>query len=120
MIGTDEDMLVCDLAETYGILNYRSLPARTVATLSCGLRDSSRIKMKLAGEKLSFEQVLLINAYDRLNWLCWSKTKPAQDGERPPASLFERIMGMEEPESFGFATGEEYEKYRESILRGET
>ena len=30
-IGTDEDALICDLAETYGIYNYRQLPADRVA-----------------------------------------------------------------------------------------
>lgn len=33
MIRADEDALVCDLAETYHIYNYRQLPARQVAVL---------------------------------------------------------------------------------------
>ncbi len=41
MISRDEDALICDLAETYQIYNYKSLPARLVATLSVGLRDDS-------------------------------------------------------------------------------
>ena len=36
MIFTDEEALICDLAETYQIFDYRSLPVRTVATLSAG------------------------------------------------------------------------------------
>lgn len=112
--------MICDLAETYGIYDFRSLPARTVATLACGLRENSRIKMKLSGEDIAFEQMMLINIYDRLNWLAWSKTKAAQDGGDPPRSLLNAIMGTEEKEEkFGFSSGEEFERYRESIVRGE-
>lgn len=53
MINIDEDALMCDLAETYHIYNYRSLPCKMVATFSCGLRNSSRIKMKMAGTSIT-------------------------------------------------------------------
>lgn len=120
MIRVDEDALVCDLAETYGIYDYRSFPMLTVATLSCGLRESSRIKMKMSGEVLSFEQAMLVNVYDRVNWLCWSKTEEAQKGENPPASLMEKLLGTEKDgEEFGVASGEDFERYRERILKGE-
>ena len=39
MIKTDEDALICDLAETYRIYDYRQLPAYQVAVFSFGLRD---------------------------------------------------------------------------------
>ncbi len=34
---------MCDLAETYGVLDMDALPARLVATLAAGLREDSRI-----------------------------------------------------------------------------
>lgn len=43
MILTDEDALICDLAETYHVLDYRSLPLLTAATLASGLRSDARI-----------------------------------------------------------------------------
>lgn len=46
MIQTDEDALICDLAETYQIYDYRQLPAYQVAVFSYGLRDDSRIKVR--------------------------------------------------------------------------
>lgn len=49
MLALDESALICDLAETYGVLNYRALPAEIAATLCAGLRDNSRIKMKCGG-----------------------------------------------------------------------
>ena len=47
MIQTDEDALICDLAETYGIFDYRQLPADQVAVFAFGLRDDSRIKLAM-------------------------------------------------------------------------
>lgn len=119
MMATDREALICDLAETYGIYDYRSLPASTVATLSCGLRESSRIKMKMAGEVLSFEQLMLVNIYDKIAWLAWSRTKSAQNGEDPPKALLWKILGKEEEkDTLSFSTGEEFERYRERVLRG--
>lgn len=119
MIRQDEDSLVCDLAETYGIYDYRSLPARTVATLSCGLRDDARIKMKLAGEKLTFEQMIQVKVYDLLNWIAWTKTKSAQEGGIPPKMLLEELLGPEKKtEEFAFSSGEEFETYRKMMLGG--
>ena len=43
MMAVNRDALICDLAETYGILDCQALPALLLATLSCGLRADSRI-----------------------------------------------------------------------------
>ena len=51
MIQTDEDALICDLAETYGIFDYRQLPADQVAVFAFGLRDDSRIKLAMTNSK---------------------------------------------------------------------
>lgn len=59
MINLDEDALICDFAETYGLFDYRGLSPLKAAVLSCGLRENSRIKMKLANAKLTIEQTLL-------------------------------------------------------------
>ena len=47
MLEVDEDAVVCDLAETYGVLDCEALPITLVATLADGLPDSSRIMRKL-------------------------------------------------------------------------
>lgn len=73
-------MLICDLAETYQILNYRSLPARTVAALVAGLRDDSRLKMKAEDVKASRDTILLATIADRLGaimaWLMGIERPP--------------------------------------------
>lgn len=49
MLHADRDALLCDLAETYHVYDLKALPVLTLAALSFGLRDDSRIKMKIAG-----------------------------------------------------------------------
>ena len=69
MIKTDENALICDFAETYHIYNYRSLPVSLVATLAAGLRDDSRIKLKLNKQRVSNTDLLLAVIADRLGLL---------------------------------------------------
>ena len=116
MINTDEDALICDLAETYGIYDYRSLPLKTVAAFSVGLRANSRIKMKLSGMELEPDIYLLAAIVDRLSILLWRQTKDGTEGINPPELI---LVNSSKVKNKGFTTGEEFEKFRESILKGE-
>ena len=75
-----ETELICDFAETYHILDWRTLPLTTAAALSVGLRDNSRVKMKLAGVEAGQDTLLLAAIVDRLSLLWWAKTKDAESG----------------------------------------
>ena len=117
MLATDEDALVCDLAETYGILDLEALPVQKLAVLSCGLRDNSRIKLKLAGMKIDTQTFLMAGCYDVLTWLCWTKTESARNGGEPPNGILVKLMGIAEPENVGYATAEEFWQARDTILK---
>lgn len=123
MIATDEDALICDLAETYHIYDYRRLPVQTVAVFSLGLRENSRIKMKLSGSKISLEQSLLASVADRLGILIWQKTKDGSKGNNVPKSILATLNGeaeeKEKSEARLFISGEEFLKERERLLRKE-
>lgn len=117
MIRTDEDALVCDLAETYHIYNYRQLPARQVAVFAFGLRDDARIKLIMAGQVLPTESLLLAGVLDRLSLLVWSKTKEAQKGGKPPAGVLEGLVHRTaERKELSFKSGEEFERARRALL----
>lgn len=119
MISRDEDALICDLAETYQIYNYRSLPARLVATLSVGLRDNSRIKLKMMDEKLSLHDFLLASIMDRLSLLVWFQTKDGQDGNNRPAMMVDALMGKSndnESDIESFESIEEFERFRKELV----
>lgn len=112
MISTDEDALICDLAETYHIYDYRSLSLRKAATFSVGLRENSRIKMAMAGIKYPFDTILLAAIYDCLNLRNWSMTKDAQNEKNAPQSLTNKLLGVEEKSNSDymlFSTAEEFE-----------
>lgn len=116
MIKTDENALICDLAETYQIYDYRQLPPSTVAIFSIGLRDDSRIKMKLSGAKVSPNILLLSGIIDRLNLLLWSKTKDGAKGVNKPKSILEHLYKTESEVS-AFTSGKEFEKERQKLIR---
>ena len=112
MIEFDEDALICDLAETYHIYDYRSLPVQLVATLSAGLRDDSRIKPRLSGSPVPLESVLLASIADRIEMFRYGFSENAKKGKQPPASLVEALCGKRKAKKKGvvsFATATEFE-----------
>ena len=112
MVIFDEDALICDMAETYGVFDLYALPAQLAATLAVGLRDDSRIKLKMSGMKVDFERHLLAALFDKVNWLCWTKTENAQHGRNVPERILplllqdtpekseEEVQVFESPEAF--------------------
>lgn len=122
MIRTDETALICDLAETYGILDYRALPLKTVAALSSGLRENSRIKLKISGLTIDSETALLAAAVDRLSLLVWQRTKDGQKNRNRPESMLQRLMGSrqeDEKDFMTFQTAEDFEAARQKAISGE-
>lgn len=92
MICTDEDALICDFAETYGIFDYKALPIMTLATLAAGLKGDARIVRLLTGQKMSTQEVLLAGILDRLSYIAWTKTKDAAKGRNRPQSVLNEIL----------------------------
>lgn len=124
MIIFDEDALICDMAETYGVFDLYALPAQLAATLAVGLRDDSRIKIKMSGMKMDFQKYILAALFDKVNWLCWTKTKEAQHGTHVPESILDLLLqtgsGTDNAEDLMiFDSPEAFEKARRDLL-GET
>ena len=47
MLSVDRDAVICDMAQTYGVLEMNKLPARLAATLAAGMPADSRIMLRL-------------------------------------------------------------------------
>lgn len=114
MIGVGKDELICDLAETYRIYDYRSLPVNLVATLSSGLGENSRIRRKMRGETTTITESLLAMIYDVLAGFLWN-------GEgNPPRSAYDSLNGIEPKEEqkqhVSFDTSDDYERERERLI----
>ena len=118
MLDLDEEALICDLAETYGIFDYESLPVQTAAALSIGLRGDSRIKLAAAGRKLGTTDALLATIADYLAMIFWTKTKDGQKGRNRPKSIREALENgnKKDNEIVGFESVEEFEQAREALL----
>lgn len=120
MISEDENALICDLAETYHIYDYKQLPPTRVAVFAFGLKDTSRIKMKLSGQKVPLETLLLAGIVDRLSILVWGKTEDGQKGINRPPMISDILTGENEKEKdiVVFDSGEDFERIRNEIMKG--
>lgn len=119
MYAEDSDALECDLAETYGLLDLHAVPLRKLALLACGLRDDSRIKLKIAGVDVDISTLLLAHTVDRLSWLCWAKTKDGAKGRNHPKSIVDAILHREDENPVNttqFDSVEAFEAERNRIL----
>ena len=122
MLNTDEDALICDLAETYGIYDWRALPLKTVAVLSFGLSDNSRIKRLLAGAKIGLEEMLMAVCADRLGLLVWANTKDGQKGRNKPKSILDVLTTDKVTSTSAFKaydSGAAFEAARAKLLGGD-
>lgn len=117
MIARDKNALMCDLAETYHIYDYKSLPLSRVAIFAVGLRDDSRIKMKISGMKYPTETLLLASAVDRLSLLAWMNSKDGTKGVNRPKSVLDELLGKEDERDIeAFNTPDDFERRRREII----
>ncbi|MDU6560160.1 MAG: DUF5361 domain-containing protein [Streptococcus vestibularis] len=121
MIDLDEDALICDLAETYQVYDYKQLPLQTVAVFAYGLKDDSRIKQLLSDQIAPVERVLLASMVDRLSMLLWIQSKDGQKGVNRPASIADQLIKRDKSENdekdyLVFESGEDFENYRKALL----
>lgn len=119
MLSVSEDDVICDLAETYHITNYRELAPSLVATLCVGLPDFSRIKRKMAGMKIDLTQMLLALVVDGINTLIWQNTKDGMKGRNRPESIFKKLTEEQKPKDIyeSFGSIEEFEQWYQATTR---
>lgn len=117
MIKLDEDALICDLAETYGIYDYTRLPIYRVAVFACGLKSDARIILKMNNMRVGYEKLLLAGILDRLSLLVYAQTKDAQRGKNRPTMIIENLLNDDSENIEGFTSGEDFEERRREILK---
>lgn len=96
MLATDENAVICDFAQTYGVLHYRDMPVTLLAALAAGLGEDSRIMRRLSGACTSSDTMLLAAAVDRLSLLCWMQTEDGQKGRNRPPSILSQLMNPQQ------------------------
>ena len=120
MVKVDEGALICDLAETYHIYDYQRLPLSTVAVFSCGLREDSRIKLKMNDQLVSLEAMLLASISDKLGILLWFQSEDGQKGNNRPTAITPTLIKTQEKpkDTVVFDSGEAFERTRQRLLGG--
>ena len=119
MLNIDSDAVECDLAETYQIFNYRELPLRRVALFCVGLRDNSRIKMKMSNTKCSLDSLILANISDKISIYLWKKY-----GGKKPSLIMDGLIEHKNndyeinKDVLVFNDSDEFEKARKIIING--
>ena len=118
LAGRCEDELICDMAETYHVLDWRELPLKTAAVLASGLHQDSRCFRKLNGQKLRSDENLLFAILDELRLIRWLNTADAAKGKNRPESVLQSVLEPKKPKTLGYKTPEEFEAIRQKIIAG--
>ena len=118
MVSLDEESLICDFAETYHVFDWRSLPAKTAATLAMGLGADSRIMRKMGGVPVTMDTLLLATIADALHVLVWQNTKDGSKNRNRPVLIAEKLTEAPKEES-GFDSVAEFRKWREELIGSE-
>lgn len=118
MIAVDEGALRCDLAETYGVFNYRALPTGETAVLACGLRENSRIRLAITHTSIPLDTMLRAAMLDCLRLLIWQGTADGARGQNRPDSILDQMNGARpDSEALTYSSGAEFERARARILQ---
>lgn len=112
MIVTDEEALICDFAETYRIYDYKKLPLRKAAIFASGLRDNSRIKMKMSGANVPLETLIQASISDRVGLMAWMQSEDGRKNRNRPKSILDLISRNQtkKNEVETFETGENFDR----------
>ena len=104
-------MLICDLAETYGIYDYKAMKPTLIATLAVGLPATSRVVRKYSGATLTTDQMLLAMIEDSINLFAYGLRH--KKGSKKPQSVFKLLTKKKEKrdELMSFSTPAEYEAF---------
>lgn len=124
MISVGEDLLKCDMAETYQIyvIDWYNppFPISFLADLAQGLAEDSRIKKKIINRKLTLTESLQAIMIDKLSILIWQKTKDGAKGRNMPDSLYRKLEGLDKDakdELQSFDTEEEFLEWYNNKMR---
>lgn len=116
MLGADKDAVICDLAETYGILDYTRLPVLLLATLCTGLHENSRIKRKFSNLNEIPAEYTLVHIADALTMLV-----SALSGAKKKPELYSDMMigkRKETERKGGFESIADFEAARKRYVNG--
>lgn len=117
-MANEKSDLICDLAETYGIHDYRKVPVHMLGTFAAGLGHDSRIGMKRRGVKAHADVFILAQLYELIFTIAWRLA--GKDEELPELPIDEFIIGGREKakkELKGYTSANDFKEARKKILK---
>lgn len=121
MRAFDNDALICDFAEYYGVLDYTRLPVGYAASLADGLPRDSRIRMRMRKDEYTFQEQILINILDSVNLIMWILAQKGNKKKiKKPISIWKRLSNKKKNDTddvMKFRTPEDFKAARERILK---
>lgn len=106
---------MCDMAQTYGVFDWRALPLSMAATLAAGLGPGSRCEGARLGLRVPPRDFLAALAADRLALLLY---RYAKSDDCPPLLAPEWIEEQPVKETGAFETAEDFEAWRAQQFKG--
>lgn len=108
--------MICDLAETYHVLNYKELNIDLLATLVAGLKPDSRVMQHLAGSRVNYIDSLLALIFDALQTIAFNQGH--RKGAKRPESLYKKLTEPpeEKDELMTFDSPEDFEAWRKGHI----
>lgn len=122
MYQLDKDALLCDLAEVYGIFDFRAVPLKTLSILACGLRSDSRIRMKIDGINELRNLEIMAHIADELALIRFFLTRSKKSDPLPELFtdhlITERSEGSQVVFESGKAFHDEWTKLTKAVAHG--
>lgn len=91
------------------------MPVQLLATLVVGLRENSRVKMKINNTKIDTRTRILVSCLDSINLNTWLQTNDARKGINRPKSILsifeQKVEGIK-----GFDSVSDFEQAKNEIL----
>lgn len=113
-----EEEIICDLAQTYHIYDYKKHKPSFIAILVKGLEDDSRLRVRVNKLQTKPSLVLQAGIIDRLNILIWQNTKDGAKNRNKPKPLLPSNEEKEKDRNYKvYADSKSFEKERKKLLK---
>ena len=119
LLALGEDLLICDLAETYGIYDMEAFKPSYIGTLAEGLREDSRIKMKQAGLTITIDQMVAAYTADKVANIVWMLSDDGMKGLNEPKSILAVLTGKTQEKNSNIVSFSSPEEFEEAMKKYE-
>ena len=119
LLALGEDLLICDLAETYGIYDMETFKPSYIGTLAEGLREDSRIRMKQAGLTITIDQMVAAYTADKVANIVWMLSDDGMKGLNEPKSILAVLTGKTQEKNSNIVSFSSPEEFKEAMKKYE-